>query len=65
LIQSVQVFIHRRITVPSAEVKSDDSLPFLVRFLKWFPILRRIPARLIGIGPRPEHIHSPKNSSEA
>ena len=59
LIQSVQVFIHRRITVPSDEVRYDDSLPFLVRFLKWFPVLRRIPARFIGLGPRPEHIRSP------
>ncbi|MEY2578782.1 MAG: hypothetical protein QOI49_1606 [Verrucomicrobiota bacterium] len=59
LIQRVQVFIHRRITVPSAATGNDDSLPFLVRFLKWFPFLRRIPARLIGLGPRPEHIHSP------
>jgi 2-polyprenyl-6-methoxyphenol hydroxylase-like FAD-dependent oxidoreductase len=59
LIQRVQVFIHRRITVPSAATGNDDSLPFLVRFLKWFPFLRRIPARLIGLGPLPEHIQSP------
>jgi hypothetical protein len=30
----------------------------VVRLLKWFPVLRQIPARLIGIGPRPEHFHS-------
>jgi len=59
LIQSVQVFIHRRITVPSQDIGNDESLPFLIRFLKWFPFLRRIPARFIGLGPRPEHIHSP------
>jgi 2-polyprenyl-6-methoxyphenol hydroxylase-like FAD-dependent oxidoreductase len=66
LIQRVQVFIHRRITVPSTDVREDDSLPFLVRFLQWFPVLRRIPARLIGLGPRREHIHSPAaNSAES
>jgi len=27
--------------------------------LQWFPALRSLPARFIGIGPRPEHIHSP------
>jgi hypothetical protein len=30
-------------------------LPFVFRLLKWFPVLRQIPARFIGIGPRPEH----------
>jgi len=59
LIQRVQVFIHRRTTIPSDDIRDDDSLPFLMRFMKWFPVLRRIPARLIGIGPRPEHIRSP------
>jgi 2-polyprenyl-6-methoxyphenol hydroxylase-like FAD-dependent oxidoreductase len=59
LIQRVQVFIHRRITVPAAEIGHDDSLPFLIRFLKGFPFLRRIPARFIGLGPRPKHINSP------
>jgi hypothetical protein len=24
--------------------------------LKWFPALRRIPARMVGMGVRPEHI---------
>src|ERR1700716_626368 len=59
LIQRVQVFIHRRTTIPSDDIRDDDSLPFLMRFMKWFPFLRRIPARLVGIGPRPEHIRSP------
>jgi hypothetical protein len=27
--------------------------------LKWFPVLRQLPARFIGLGPRPEHIRSP------
>lgn len=30
--------------------------PLVVRFLARFPLLRRIPARLIGIGVRPEHV---------
>jgi 2-polyprenyl-6-methoxyphenol hydroxylase-like FAD-dependent oxidoreductase len=28
--------------------------------LTWFPLLQRIPARLIGVGFRPEHIHTPE-----
>jgi len=34
--------------------------PFAAKFLNWFPALRRIPARLIGLGIRPEHIHTPE-----
>jgi 2-polyprenyl-6-methoxyphenol hydroxylase-like FAD-dependent oxidoreductase len=33
--------------------------PLAVRLLARFPFLRRIPARLIGIGFRPEHVKSP------
>jgi len=30
--------------------------PWVIRLFNRFPILRRIPARLIGIGVRPEHV---------
>ena len=58
LIQAMQVFIHRRVVTGRSSDRK-ESLPFLVRLLKWFPVLRQIPARFIGIGPRPEHFHSP------
>jgi 2-polyprenyl-6-methoxyphenol hydroxylase-like FAD-dependent oxidoreductase len=58
LIQGMQIFIHRRVVTGRASEKR-DSLPFVVRLLKWFPILRQLPARFIGMGPRPEHFHSP------
>src|SRR6266511_2054641 len=54
LIQGMQVFIHRRIVTGRAS-GDKQSLPFVVRLLKWFPFLRQLPARFIGIGPRPEH----------
>jgi 2-polyprenyl-6-methoxyphenol hydroxylase-like FAD-dependent oxidoreductase len=57
VIQAMQAFIHRRV-VTGRESRSGDSLPIFVRLLQWFPALRSLPARLIGIGPRPEHIHS-------
>ena len=58
LIQTMQVFIHRNlVTGKTADRK--NSLPLIFRLLKWFPLLRQIPARFIGIGPRPEHIQSP------
>jgi 2-polyprenyl-6-methoxyphenol hydroxylase-like FAD-dependent oxidoreductase len=63
LIQGMQVFIHRRI-VTGQTSSSGNSLPFVLRLLKWFPILRQLPARFIGIGPCPEHIRSPSVVSE-
>ena len=54
LIQAMQVFIHRRV-VTGQTSRGKNSLPILFRLLKWFPVLRQIPARFIGIGPRPEH----------
>ena len=59
LIQAMQVFVHRHVVTGQTSVRK-DSLPFVVRMLKRFPVLRQLPARFIGIGPRPEHIHSPE-----
>jgi 2-polyprenyl-6-methoxyphenol hydroxylase-like FAD-dependent oxidoreductase len=54
LIQAMQVFVHRHV-VTGQSSRRKDSLPFVVRLLKWFPVLRQLPARFIGLGPRPEH----------
>jgi 2-polyprenyl-6-methoxyphenol hydroxylase-like FAD-dependent oxidoreductase len=59
LIQGMQVFIHRRVVTGRMSDEKNTSLPFVLRLLKWFPILRQLPARFIGMGPRPEHFHSP------
>jgi 2-polyprenyl-6-methoxyphenol hydroxylase-like FAD-dependent oxidoreductase len=59
LIQGMQVFVHRRVVTGRMSGGKGNSLPFVLRLLKWFPILRQLPARFIGMGPRPEHIRSP------
>jgi 2-polyprenyl-6-methoxyphenol hydroxylase-like FAD-dependent oxidoreductase len=59
VIQAMQVFIHRHV-VTGRESRSAASLPILLRLLQWFPPLRSLPARLIGLGPRPEHISPAK-----
>ena len=59
LIQGMQIFIHRRVVTGRMSSGEKTSLPFVFRLLKWFPILRQLPARFIGMGPRPEHFHSP------
>jgi 2-polyprenyl-6-methoxyphenol hydroxylase-like FAD-dependent oxidoreductase len=56
-IQALQVIVHRRINGRTSG--TGDTLPLIPRLFKLFPALRALPARLIGIGPRPEHIHSP------
>jgi 2-polyprenyl-6-methoxyphenol hydroxylase-like FAD-dependent oxidoreductase len=60
LIQGMQIFIHRRVVTGRTSDENKTSLPFVFRLLKWFPILRQVPARFIGLGPRREHVHSPK-----
>jgi 2-polyprenyl-6-methoxyphenol hydroxylase-like FAD-dependent oxidoreductase len=59
LIQGMQIFIHRRVVTGRVSGEKKTSLPLVFRLLKWFPILRQLPARFIGLGPRPEHIRSP------
>src|SRR5438552_12855382 len=58
LIQGMQVFIHHRVVTGRAS-SNKKSLPLVIRLLEWFPILRQVPARFIGIVPRPEHLQSP------
>jgi len=59
LIQAIQIFIHRRVVTGRSPGDKKTSLPFVLRLLNWFPILRQLPARFIGLGPRPEHVRSP------
>jgi 2-polyprenyl-6-methoxyphenol hydroxylase-like FAD-dependent oxidoreductase len=60
MIQGFQVFAHKRFIGPALNVKGHiQRLPLPMKLLKQFPVLRRIPARFIGIGPRPEHVRSP------
>jgi hypothetical protein len=34
--------------------------PLMFKLLKIFPVLQRIPARLLGVGIRPEHVRTPE-----
>lgn len=49
--------IQERVIGPALDSKSTPKLPLPLRLFNRFPILRRIPARLIGVGIKPEHIH--------
>jgi 2-polyprenyl-6-methoxyphenol hydroxylase-like FAD-dependent oxidoreductase len=56
LTQAAQVFIQDRFLGRIVTSTKPIGLPLPVRLLRDIPALRRIPARLIGIGVRPEHI---------
>ena len=63
MIQNMQVFAHERLIRPSLGSRAPiHRLPRLLRLLQRFPALRRIPARVVGMGFRPEHVHSPDAS---
>jgi 2-polyprenyl-6-methoxyphenol hydroxylase-like FAD-dependent oxidoreductase len=59
--QSFQVFAHRRVLGPTlGNNKTIPRLPLPFRLLQRFPLLRRIPARVVGLGFRPEHVLTPE-----
>ncbi len=64
--QKVQVFAHHRVLRPALSSKSHRrTLPLPFKLLKYFPALRRIPARMIGLGFRPEHVRTPDVKSQS
>ena len=54
-----QVQVQERILKPVLGSRQQVQVPWFLKLFKKFPILRRIPARLIGIGVRPEHVRTP------
>jgi 2-polyprenyl-6-methoxyphenol hydroxylase-like FAD-dependent oxidoreductase len=58
--QRLQLFIQDRIISSVLALKTRPQAPAAVKLLNVFPVLRRIPARLIGLGFRPEHVHVPE-----
>jgi 2-polyprenyl-6-methoxyphenol hydroxylase-like FAD-dependent oxidoreductase len=57
--QRFQVVIQNRIISRVLKRGGELKPPFFLRMLARFPVLRRVPARLIGIGIRPEHVAIP------
>ena len=60
VIQRVQRAIHDRVLTPLVVRKIVlDKLPWPLRLFQRLPFLSRVPARLVGLGVRREHIRSP------
>ncbi len=61
LVQGAQKLVHDRILTPLVVREAVlDKVPFVLKLFKYLPILRRIPARVVGLGFRREHIRSPE-----
>jgi 2-polyprenyl-6-methoxyphenol hydroxylase-like FAD-dependent oxidoreductase len=58
--QRVQLLVQKRVISNVLSMTTQPRAPFLFTLLNRFPVLRRIPARLIGMGFRPEHVKSPE-----
>jgi 2-polyprenyl-6-methoxyphenol hydroxylase-like FAD-dependent oxidoreductase len=58
--QWLQVQIQNNFLSRVLASRTAPSPPLPVRWLDGCPYLRRLPARLIGVGVRPEHVHTPE-----
>ena len=58
--QRLQVVVQNRVIGRVLGQREALKAPLVLRLTSRFAPLRRIPARLIGMGVRPEHVHSPE-----
>ena len=58
--QGMQKLVQDRVVAPLLAGTHFDRPPVMLELLKRLPMLRRLPARVIGLGFRPEHVRSPE-----
>jgi len=56
VIQRGQLAIQDQFLRKALERRGEVKVPLAMRLLQRFPVLQRIPARLVGVGIRPEHV---------
>ena len=59
-IQRMQLIIQNNVVDPTLHEGMQLQAPLVLRLASRFPLLRRFPARLVGMGVRPEHVHTPQ-----
>jgi 2-polyprenyl-6-methoxyphenol hydroxylase-like FAD-dependent oxidoreductase len=57
--QRIQLAIQNRVIRTVLGATTPVKPPLVVHLLNRVPYLRRIPGRLVGLGVRPEHVHTP------
>ena len=60
LTQWLQVTLQKNIVGRALQTQGELKPPLFVRLLARWHWLRRLPARLLGLGVRPEHVHTPE-----
>jgi len=58
--QSLQVVVQNLVIRNVLQMQKKPRAPLIVKLFNWFPALRRIPGRIIGMGFRPEHVRTPE-----
>jgi 2-polyprenyl-6-methoxyphenol hydroxylase-like FAD-dependent oxidoreductase len=58
--QAIQLTMQNRIISPTLAGASRPKPPLLFKLLARIPALQRIPGRLLAVGVRPEHVHTPE-----
>jgi 2-polyprenyl-6-methoxyphenol hydroxylase-like FAD-dependent oxidoreductase len=61
--QQIQLTMQNRIISPALQATRQPKPPLLFRLFDAFPILRRVPGRLLALGIRPEHVQTPDASA--
>jgi 2-polyprenyl-6-methoxyphenol hydroxylase-like FAD-dependent oxidoreductase len=56
--QAIQVFMQNRMIAPTLAGTRPSRPPLPIRLLARFALLRRLPARLLGLGVQPEHVRT-------
>jgi 2-polyprenyl-6-methoxyphenol hydroxylase-like FAD-dependent oxidoreductase len=62
--QAMQVFIQKNVISRVLGGTGKIKPPWMVKLFIYVPLLRRLPARLIGIGVRPERVTSPERAGD-
>jgi len=62
VIQRIQVIVQNKLLSPALASRERPTPPLVMRLIQWFPVLRRIPARIVGLGVRPEQIKTPERA---
>jgi 2-polyprenyl-6-methoxyphenol hydroxylase-like FAD-dependent oxidoreductase len=63
--QKLQVLVQNRVIGRVLTSQEPLSVPWIIRLMQHFSMLRRIPARVVGIGFRPEHVQTRESAVTA
>jgi hypothetical protein len=61
--QRMQVLIQNRVIGRVLATKEQVAVPWVIKLLIHFPVLRRIPAYVVGMGFRTERVHTPDSTA--